>query len=696
MNAVPLRFCNIWATYYIPSESVDDKFLSQSLMTSSPSGPSSPRHRRIFFLVTLSFPILFLVGVELFLRGIHYGPDLSLFVKQQINGREYYFLNPDLKDRYFSKFEFNPSSSPDCFLANKPAGVFRIFCLGGSTTVGYPYWYNGAFSSFLRDRLQRIFPNRQFEVVNAGMTATNSFTVLDMAREIVDYKPDLLLVYDGHNEFYGALGIASHESLGKYRWLTETYLRLLHFRTFLLIRNALNSVSGMFAKQSSTRLPSTLMESLALGQYIPYGSPTYNACLNIFRDNLSDLREYCADAGVPVILGTQVSNLRDLAPFISLPGEGVAPEDEAEFQNMMNQGTEHFRSGDFNHAALEFAQATQHDSLRADAHYRYARALEQLGNVDAARREYVRARDLDQLRFRAGTDFNRAIRSIADNRKVFSIDMEKVFQDSSPLGLIGDSLLTEHLHPNSRGSFLIAKAYTGMMREMGLVASENRWRTADTVPDASLWKERSVTELDERIARRRTEVLTSGWPFRSQTPTVEPVAADDTLGQIVERVTRAQWSWTQAHEAAASYYVGRKEFSSAEREYRVILDQFPIEDVREYLQLASLLLEEDKLAEADSVLAASLHITPTQSAYKAMGDIAFKSNAFGDARKFYEQSLQIPSSPSLEIESRFMLAQSLYYLGDGENAVSELLKLLKIRPDYRPAILLLQKINGNH
>ena len=664
--------------------------------TESSSVSPSPDRRRVFFLVTILVPVIFFVVLELLLRAIGYGPDLSLFVKNEINGREYYFLNPNLKDRYFSHFEFNPSSSPDCFLANKPPGMFRIFCLGGSTTVGYPYWYNGSFSSFLRDRLHRIFPDRQFEVVNAGMTATNSFTVLDMAREIVQYQPDLLLVYDGHNEFYGALGIASHESLGRYRWLTEAYLRLSHFRTFLLVRNGLSRISGIFQKQSSTRLPSTLMESLALGQYIPYGSPTYNDCLQIFRDNLSELKTCCEDAGTPVILGTQVSNLRDLAPFISLPAEGIASEDEAEFQNMINEGTGHFRSGDFKDAATEFAEAIRHDSLRADAHYRYGRTLEQLGDIDRARREYLLARDYDQLRFRASSDFNNAILSAADGREMFSIDMEKVFESSSLRGLVGDSLLTEHLHPNSRGAFLIAKSYASMIRSLGLVVSSEKWKLADTISDSTLWNERCLTPLDERIARRRTEVLTSGWPFRSQTPTVEPVEATDTLGQIVEHVTRSQWSWTQAHEAAATYYLERKEFENAEHEYLVILDQFPGMSVQQYLHLAAIQLAENKLAEADSTLSASLHIAKTQTAFTELGDIAFRQNKFEDARHYFERSLELNDSPSLELETRYMLAQSLHRLGREERAGAELLRLLKIKPDYRPAILLLQEIHGRH
>ena len=118
------------------------------------------------------------------------------------------------------------------------------------------------------------------------MTATNSFTVLDMAKEVMNYDPDLLLVYDGHNEFYGALGISSHESIGKYRWLTMLNLQMIHVKTFMLLRDLYATITTFLHHTPASRLPSTLMETLAFGQYIPFGSDEYNSCLDIFKANL--------------------------------------------------------------------------------------------------------------------------------------------------------------------------------------------------------------------------------------------------------------------------------------------------------------------------------------------------------------------------------------------------------------------------
>ena len=654
----------------------------------------SPKQRRQFFLITISIPIVFFVLLEGILRIAHYGPDISMFKTEMINGNNYYILNPEVKNRYFSRYQFNATPSPDYFLVSKPKGSLRIFCLGGSTTVGYPYWYNGAFSTSLRDRLHAIFPDRTIEVINVGMTATNSFTVLDMAKEVMNYEPDLLIVYDGHNEFYGALGISSHESIGKYRWLTMLNLQLIHLKTFMLLRELYATVTSLLHHSPASRSPGTLMETLAFGQYIPFGSDEYNSCLDIFKENLSDLKNLCANKGIPVILGTQASNLRDMPPFVSLPSKTISEKYLNLFRQSMDSAVVHWHGGLIARADSEFRSAISNDSLRADAHYDLAKCLEQLHQYREARSEYRQARDYDQLRFRSSNDFNQAILSASDDKTVFTVDIEKKFQDHSPDSIIGHSLITEHLHPNSRGTFWMAKEYALMMRRLHFLGNDAEWITRDTINDDTLWNNRSVTDLDERIAERRTEVLTSGWPFVSQFPIVDPVATNDTLGEIAERVTRSQWSWTQAHEGAADYYLLRHDLAHAEKEYRVIINQFPNADVESYLKLAKILLDEQKILELHSILLASLTIQPTLLAYRALGDIALNNNRQEEAVLYYEKALSLSGSSRDQIDNRYMLAQAYFNETKLPEAEKELLQVLQLKPDYKPAIMLLQKING--
>ena len=64
--------------------------------------------------------------------------------------------------------------------------------------------------------------------------------------EIIENQPDLILIYAGHNEFYGALGVASAESIDKIRWIVKIYLQLNHFKTFILIKNMIGKIFIIF------------------------------------------------------------------------------------------------------------------------------------------------------------------------------------------------------------------------------------------------------------------------------------------------------------------------------------------------------------------------------------------------------------------------------------------------------------------
>lgn len=202
------------------------------------------QQQRSFWIVLLAIPVLFFVLLEGGLRLFDYGENRDLFVPVEWKGEAYYAVNPAVARRYFSDPTFSTYVSRDRFLARKPPGTYRIFCLGASTTVGFPYMFNGSYSSLLRDRLITLFPDQRVEVVNVGITAVNSYTVADLARELMDYEPDLLIVYAGHNEFYGALGVGSAEFVGSRRWMVRLYLTLQEARTVRLLRDGLQAAAG--------------------------------------------------------------------------------------------------------------------------------------------------------------------------------------------------------------------------------------------------------------------------------------------------------------------------------------------------------------------------------------------------------------------------------------------------------------------
>lgn len=647
--------------------------------------------KKFYFVVTLLLPAVFFIALEITLRWFNYGNDLSLFTEEEIRGKRYCVLNPDVKFRYFGNLPYTPSTAIQYFDPVKPSGAYRIFCLGGSTTVGYPYYFNASFSFFLSQRLKEAFPEKKIEVINLGMTATNSFTVLDIVKELHSYQPDVILIYDGHNEFYGALGAASTQSIASSRFLTLLYLRLVHLKTFQLLNDGMQAFASFFARNEENISRGTLMEVLSRDQYVANESALYSSAFESFSENLNDLKTFCQSAGIPVIFGTQVSNLRDQPPFVSLHHSGSTVS-ESIFKQEYDKGINYQAKGMIDSAIGSFRSAIAADSFYADAHYRLAQCLEAKRNNSEALKEYILARDYDALKFRADSRFNTLIRSMDDMQHTFVADIEKTFMSLSQDSLVGNNLLTDHLHPTSYGYFLMAKNYAEVMKKHQLLFSEKEWTNADTVDDEALWKNRFVTELDEQMAVQSIKVITSGWPFKNQKATIEYLPASDTLNYLAQLLATGKLGWMDAHKLAAEYYKKRKELNSTEREYKTMIAMYP-HIVELYLELASVYFQQRYFDEMKAILTASLNVQPTLKAYYGLAHIMMDKKEYNSALSYFEKMDNFYQTNKERIQNGLAMGFAYIKTGEFEKARMRVNQVLSVKPNFPPALLLLNEIN---
>src|SRR6201985_967967 len=192
----------------------------------------------IFKTVAILLPFLILFLVEISLRVFHYGNDLELFIEAR-NHPGFLVLNPVASKKYFINEAYAPTGNSELFKKNKDDSTLRIFVLGESTTIGYPYFHNGSFHRWLQFRLMQMYPDRNFEIINLSLTAVNSYTVLDFGRQLAKYQPDAVMIYTGHNEYYGALGIGSTSYVGSNHFLVETLLKLRDLKLVQLVNNSI-------------------------------------------------------------------------------------------------------------------------------------------------------------------------------------------------------------------------------------------------------------------------------------------------------------------------------------------------------------------------------------------------------------------------------------------------------------------------
>ena len=93
------------------------------------------------------------------------------------------------------------------FLKDKPNSTYRIFVIGGSTTFGDRNPDDETWPHYLHEIFDKLDLNYDVEIINAGFSSGWSGTETKLIREkILDYDPDLLMVYDGWNDIRMQLG----------------------------------------------------------------------------------------------------------------------------------------------------------------------------------------------------------------------------------------------------------------------------------------------------------------------------------------------------------------------------------------------------------------------------------------------------------------------------------------------------------
>ncbi len=650
----------------------------------------SPSRKKLFFILTLAFPLIFFVLLESALRIFRYGHDLSIFTHEKLGPRTLTVMNPGVEYRYFTRIDFSPNTSHDYFEMPKPPGTYRIFCLGGSTTVGFPYGLAGSFSTFLRQRLQAIFPDKKIDVINLGMTATNSYATLDIVRGLFEMQPDLAVIYDGHNEFYGAPGIASHETLGGDRSLTNIYLRLSRLKTFLLIRNFIEHVREIVSGPASPVPGGIMMEQLAKNEYIPYGSEEYRRCLHNFRENMNDIVSLAAYHHLPVIVSSQVSNLRDLPPFISGNSAALSKEQLREYNEGLGTAERVFHAGKYDSTIVLVRRLIGIDPLRADVHFLYALCLDSLSRKPDALREYRYSRDYDELRFRMSSDFNNILPGLTAMRGIYFTDIERVFEGHSPDSLVGKNLILEHLHPNLRGYFLMAKAYARTMRENQMLGSEDQWKARDTVSDSTLWTAGALSPVDEYAAEKRMNMLTSGWPFK-KSERIPYIPREWHFEEIIDRLVYGKTTWEEAHVAAAEYFNASRRTAECEKEYRTITDQLPY-NVSAYLFLGQMYLREKDEARASGIFERSLRVEKTSYALRSLGMMALERNDLSSAMTRFQESREVSTEDNDIVASLYLLALAHSRQHDNGAALVLIDSALALKPSYLPVLELREKL----
>ncbi|MBN2656569.1 MAG: SGNH/GDSL hydrolase family protein [Spirochaetales bacterium] len=404
-------------------------------------GRISKKKKAVFYIIFILFIVLFFAGLEGLLRLFHSGHDYSPFViKESIPG--YYIDNQQFVAKYHNPGKAVSSTAKNFFPSIDTEETLRGFVIGGSTAQGYPYPSNQSFSKILETALEASGHFRDVSVVNLGFSAMSSFYVKDAVGKIMDYDPDFIVLYTGHNELYGTIGATT----GKGYFAKNLYLALKEIRLFQFFFDLLA------AEEDRGTGNVNLMAQQFHDNQISIDSELNGYAREYYRRNIKAVIDRTSRRDIPLFIVEPVSNLIDMPPFLS-SGDSA---DKSLYQELKNS----YEDADSPNLEQLFDSKTREISDSGSALVAYMAGLikMKLGRDDYLE-SLIAAKDLDSAPFRARSSLIRELSVLGSlsERNVHYIPLSEILEQNYGPAIFSNRIFIDHLHFNMEGQKILGR-----------------------------------------------------------------------------------------------------------------------------------------------------------------------------------------------------------------------------------------------
>ena len=642
--------------------------------TSSPDGKTLRPWKKALFALITTAGFFVLVELSLAIVGIEpvlyeedpyvgFASSVPLFAEQNGPDGETYMTTAPGKLAWFNDQRF---------AKEKPPGTYRIFSLGGSTTYGRPYDDKVSFSGWLRELLPVADPTRKWEVINAGGISYASYRVAAVMEELLEYEPDLFVVYSGHNEF---LERRTYQRIIEApQVVTDIGALLSHTRLYTAAQKLLDGGPEKTGVDRDSRavLQAEVDEILAHS----VGPEDYTRdnefreqVIAHYRYNLNRMVDIARSAGAEVLFVTLASNLKDVSPFKSEHRHDITAGGRRRFEELSARAKKSRISGVLDEALSALDEAATLDDRYAELHYRRGQVLYESGHYEKAAEAFERALDEDVCPLRAPTAIREIVAEVALRRDVPVVDFVSLIEEGAPHGIPGSEHFLDHVHLTIDGYRLLALELINALEKRGLLDASDSWNEG-AISAVAREVEGRIDKRSHGIALRN---LAKVFHWAGKVKEAEALAARATglLGADAE-------SYAMLGRSAAA----RGDVEEAIRNYRRALDINP-NFAEAHYNLGFALMSEQRLAEAIQHYRQALGIRPDYAeTHCAMGIAVAQQGGHEEATEHYRQALRIrPDYP----EAHYHWGGLLMSERRLEEAIQHYKRAIEFRPEYPQA-----------
>ena len=374
---------------------------------------------------------------------------LSFFREVEEDGERYYVVDhPDAEAKGVR------------FRIDKEPGTVRVFVLGGSAAAGWPHPEDQTFAAYLEQALSHALPDRPIEVLNVAGHGYASYRVRRILDDVIEFDPDLLILWSGNNEFFE---VRSYRTAG---WL-QTLRNRSHLARAILRLGALDGSRRDDARARHAASTKILREPHRMRA----DEAEFAGVQEHFAYSVSEISRRADERAVPLVVATVPSNLRDWAPQVSLETRQGA--EHKRWQRSYQRGRGLMLADRKRRAIAPLEAALLLEPDHADTHFLLGRGWEALRDGSRAAHHYRRAADLDYSPLRALSVFNDALRELTKREpNSWLLDLESSFAAGAQGAAPGFDLFLDYVHPTREGNLLAARRAFELIRSRELLGPD--------------------------------------------------------------------------------------------------------------------------------------------------------------------------------------------------------------------------------
>jgi hypothetical protein len=333
----------------------------------------------------------------------------------------------------------------------------EIVVVGESSARGDPFndpYHPGTWLSIgqiVTWQLERAIPSRRFHL---EILAVGGSTLEQQHQRLAGLKrrPDLLIVYAGHNEFHSRFAWSRVVPPAR----PPTRLERLWDR--LRRSSPLGLTIREAIARNGVRLVPPPRSYRQVVEWPVYSPEEYAELRADFERRLDAIVTYCEQVQALPVLVIPPGNDAGYEPNRSVVTR-VLSHHETDVLAQEFLAARAAAREDPSQGIARFRSLLARQPQFAEAHYRLAQLLEHSGHFSSASEHFVRARDLDGFPQRCPTDFQNAYRAVAARHPgALLIDGPALFRALSPHGILDDNLFHDAMHPALVGHIALAQA----------------------------------------------------------------------------------------------------------------------------------------------------------------------------------------------------------------------------------------------